>query len=191
MKRILIWKGLQWESLEYFTIENERKSIVAYSRLVGVKDQVPFSIFYKIIMDTKWVVSQFEIVTSGQGKVMRCSTDGNGQWFDNLRGNSLNHLAGCYDVDISLSPFTNTLPINRLGLKENERSVIQVLYIGLPDIQMEKVEQAYTRIDKNKYKYEGATSGFEAELDVDEMGLVTGYPTLFSRIWPKDRVDTG
>jgi hypothetical protein len=42
-------------------------------------------------------------------------SDGQGNWTTS-DGQAVSELRGCIDVDISVSAFTNTLPIRRLGL---------------------------------------------------------------------------
>lgn len=85
-------------------------------------------------------------------------------------------------IDISLTPFTNTLPINYLNISENNSQKIDVLYIDVLKHQIRPVQQQYTRTAVNKYLYENIESDFKAEISVDEMGLVTSYPELFEKI---------
>jgi hypothetical protein len=41
--------------------------------------------------------------------------------------------------------------------------------------------QTYTRLAPNRYRYQSAT-GFAAELDVDDLGLVIRYGDLWERL---------
>ena len=59
--------------------------------------------------------------------------DGAGNWTD-ADGTPLPALQGCVDVDLSGSPFTNTLPIRRLGDNLRARQEIRVTYIDLPKL---------------------------------------------------------
>ena len=72
---------------------------------------------------------------------------------------------GCIDVDISAAPFTNTLPIRRLGLMKGERREIRVAYLALPALTVEPADQAYTCIEpQRRYLYEKLFRQFQAEL---------------------------
>ena len=91
------------------------------------------------------------------------------------------------DIDIAATPFTNTLPIRRLQLAQGERRSLQVAYISTPDLQVTRVEQAYSCIELGReYRYEGIFRNFTANMKVDEDGLVLDYPTLFTRL-PRER----
>jgi hypothetical protein len=69
-----------------------------------------------------------------------------------------------------------------LRLDPDERRAIRVVYIALPAMTAEPVEQAYTRLKERRYRYEGITSQYTAELHVDDDGLVIDYPELFRRV---------
>jgi len=95
-------------------------------------------------------------------------------------------LEGCLDVDISATPFTNTLPIRRLQLQLGESAEIQVVYLAVPEMQINCEPQRYTCLEVNPaggvYKFESLTSVFVAKLPVDADGLVLDYPQLFARV---------
>ncbi|MTI33520.1 putative glycolipid-binding domain-containing protein [Xanthovirga aplysinae] len=185
METSVIWQALKWKSTEYLTLDIQEDLIKINSRVVGVKDGNPFDIAYQICCDKNWNTRSFEINTR-EGKNYFFQVSESGKWFD-LNGNTHSHLEGCLDIDISLSPFTNTLPINRLNLKEGERKEIDVLFIELPTFKLRKVKQAYTFFKDRNFKYEGISSNFETNLPIDDLGLVTNYPGLFERIWTVEK----
>jgi uncharacterized protein len=118
----------------------------------------------------------------GESRNLVLRADGHGHWWDG-EGGMLPALEGCVDLDISATPFTNTLPIRRLGLSETESREIRAAYISVPDLSAVAVEQRYTCLSLNRiYRYEGLFRGFVTELSVDEDGFVTDYPGLFARI---------
>ena len=88
---------------------------------------------------------------------------------------------GCIEIDISLTPFTNTLPINRLKLANRERRKIAVLYIDVLKQQTRRVMQCYTRLSDGEYKYENDSNNSKSVITVDTAGLAVDYPGLFSR----------
>lgn len=101
-------------------------------------------------------------------------------------GEELNSVHGCVDVDIWPTPFTNSLPIRRLQLKEGERRQIEVVYIDGLELSTGKAVQAYTRTGRQSFRFESVGTDFSAELTVDERGLVLEYPGLFRRIGARD-----
>jgi hypothetical protein len=88
-------------------------------------------------------------------------------------GQPVRALKGCSDVDLGCSPSTNTLPIRRLRLDIGGSHTIGAAWVRFPDLTVHKIAQTYTRLDEFTYRYASAT--FEAELTVDDDGLVTVY----------------
>ena len=98
-------------------------------------------------------------------------------------------LDGCLDVDISATPFTNTLPIRRLALQPGSSVILSMAYIAIPQMNVEATQQRYTCLEVTssggRYLYESLADGvswFTAELPVDSDGLVLDYPGLFRRV---------
>lgn len=122
------------------------------------------------------------------GPRLHVETDGEGNWNDTIGRRQLPHLDGCIDVDIGITPATNTLPIKRLMLPAKESAEIAAAYVPLPDqvdgdFLPQRAEQRYTCLVPGQiYKYEGLFRAFTADLEVDEFGLVLDYPNTFRRI---------
>jgi len=92
-------------------------------------------------------------------------------------------LDGAIDVDLSITPFTNTLPIWRLDLAEGQAADIRAVYVRLPDLTVTIDPQRYTCLQRGRrYRYESLDSDFVREIDIDVHGLVVTYPGLFRRI---------
>jgi hypothetical protein len=56
-----------------------------------------------------------------------------------------------------------------------------VIYFDLLAQQVKPVHQRYTCRSETEYHYENVPNDFEATLQVDELGLVVDYPSLFVR----------
>ena len=94
-----------------------------------------------------------------------------GAW--SVNGAATRGLKGCTDVDLGCSPSTNTLPIRRLKLAIGASQTIQAAWVRFPELDVVKAAQTYTRLDEFTYRYASGT--FQAELSVDDDGLVTAY----------------
>ena len=84
------------------------------------------------------------------------------------------------DVDLSYTPATNTLPIRRLGLAVGEEAQIEVAWLVWPELEVRPARQAYSRLAQDRYLYK--QGDFEAELVVDEHGLVLEYERLWRAV---------
>jgi uncharacterized protein len=88
-------------------------------------------------------------------------------------------LFGAFDVDLSGSPLTNTLPIRRLGMLAGENGVahrIGVALVLVPSLEVVRADQIYTALGDGRVRF--ASETFSADLTVDEEGFVVDYPGL-------------
>ena len=68
--------------------------------------------------------------------------DGDGAWTDGA-GVALPALAGCIDIDLAISPCTNTLPLRRRAFADGEARVLTMAYIRVPELTVEPMRQRY------------------------------------------------
>lgn len=122
------------------------------------------------------------------GPRLLVEADGEGTWHDLIGDRALPELSGCIDVDIGITPATNSLPVKRLRMAEQTSCDITVAYVPLPDqisgvFVPERAAQRYTcLIPDRRYRYEGLFRSFTAELEFDQAGLVLDYPETFRRV---------
>ena len=138
---------------------------------------------YNFTSDISWVTRKLnvDVEKAGKKKMLNLESNGKGQWVSNFQ--PAPHLHGALDVDLSASPFTNTLPICRLNLKEKQTQEIQVVYVMVPELEISLKKQRYTCIvPHERYLFEQPPDNFSQEILVDEDNLVTVYPKLFRRI---------
>ncbi|MDQ0640056.1 hypothetical protein QF042_003621 [Pedobacter sp. W3I1] len=176
----IIWKGLHYNSIENCVINVGAKSINIDSSIIGYIDNAIYKVDYTIHADTDWNTISFGIKSKVNGITNQIS----GQKIGNLwkiDGDYQDGLANCTDIDISLTPFTNSLPINRLHLNQNQQMVIDVLYINILEHKIMGVQQKYTRLAEKKYHYQNIENDFESVIEVDNDGFVIDYPRLFER----------
>lgn len=88
-------------------------------------------------------------------------------------------LRDCVDVDLAFTPFTNTLPIRRLKLAIGQRADVSAAWLRFPSLDVERLEQSYTRTAERTFLYESRGGAFQRTLTVDANGLVTDYPDLW------------
>jgi hypothetical protein len=60
----------------------------------------------------------------------------------------LHDLNGAIDIDLSISPFTNTLPIRRMDLAPGNSADIVAAYIRVPELTATRDPQRYTCIER-------------------------------------------
>ena len=189
MERQIMWSPWMGPGLEHLHLRQQQDGIVADGLILGVEEQVPFRVHYEIHCDPQWRLRTVLLsVPGGSSQSLHLFTDGDGSWTKES-GETIPSLKGCLDVDISATPFTNTLPIRRLALQPGSSAILNMLYIAIPQRLIEVVKQRYTCLEVTasggRYRYESLANGvswFTAELAVDADGLVLDYPGLFRRV---------
>jgi hypothetical protein len=152
----------------------------------GVEDGVPWGIRYAITLDAGWATrSAFVSGRSALGTYeRRLEADGAGAWL--VDGEPEPSVAGCLDVDLEASAFTNAFPVRRLALDVGDRADAPAAYVRANDLRVERLEQSYARLpddgDRSRYDYASPASGFTAELVYDRFGLVLDYPGIAVRV---------
>lgn len=175
------WRPAEGDGLEHLTITSSGAGFRAGSVLIGERGGQPYGMHYRIDCNAQWEVTSFLVEnTHGQRLVLRSPKLGH--WLDDA-GQRVEDLTGCVDIDLSGTPFTNTLPIRRLSLNMDSGPVaFKMLYVPFESLQPVPDHQIYTCLTNGKlYRYAAADRTFTADLPVDDFGLVTDYPTLFKR----------
>ncbi|WP_265111093.1 putative glycolipid-binding domain-containing protein [Halosolutus halophilus] len=189
MNRDIFWSPVAGVGIESLHLIEDSAGVAAESVVIGSVDGASFRVRYEVECDRQYHVQRVDVAALGrESESITLRADGEGKWTDG-QGKEVSALNGCIDVDISATPFSNTLPIRRLELDQNESAEVQIAYIAVPELRVEATSQRYTCLDPidedgGRYRYESISSGFTAELPVDPDGLVIDYPGLFDRVSP-------
>jgi uncharacterized protein len=189
MERQIMWCPWTGPGLEHLCLLQQSGGIVADGLLLGVDEAGPFRVHYEIHCTEQWKLRSVHISTlSPSSQSLHLLTDGEGTWTA-ASGEPLPMLQGCLDIDISITPFTNTLPIRRLALQPGSTATLAMAYIAGPQMSLQVTQQRYTCLESTfstgRYLFEGLKNGvisFTAELPVDSDSLVLDYPGFFRRV---------
>jgi uncharacterized protein len=176
------WQDWSGAGLEHLVLREGAAGIVADSAILAKLDDEMIAVRYRIECDSIWRAAKAEIAQIGDDRAVELASDGVGNWVDGA-GIAQPQLRGAIDIDISVTPFTNTLPIRRLGLKPGQTAEILAVYVKLPSLEIITDRQRYTCFDDHRYRYESVDSDFTRDIEVDSHGLVTTYPGLFRRVF--------
>jgi len=176
------WQDWDARGIEHLVLHEAAREIVAESVVVGAANGSVFALRYRIRCDKSWRVRSAEVGIVGERRKVEIAGDGGGKWFD-AAGKPIPKLAGAIDIDLSATPFTNTLPIRRLKLRAGQSAEIVAVYILVPALTMTTDPQRYTCLEPRRhYRYESIDSDFTRDIEVDSRGLVVTYPGLFRRL---------
>jgi uncharacterized protein len=121
--------------------------------------------------------------TSQDHGVLRLRRAGNGWQVDGVLRPD---LEGAAEPDLSVTPFCNTFPIRRTPEGVGASLALDTALIDGPGLSVARSSQRYERKDARRLRYIdlGLFRGFEADLLVDDVGLVLRYEHLFERVAP-------
>jgi uncharacterized protein len=176
------WQDWAGESLEHLVLREGTDAIVAESAVLGIADGSAFAARYRIVCDRSWRVRSAKFGVIGDDRRIELEGDGAGNWHDGS-GAALPQLEGAIDIDVTVTPFTNTLPIRRLHLGRGKSHEIAVVYVHLPELTVTTDPQRYTCLEPfARYRFEALDGDFVRDIKVDGDGLVVTYPGLFKRL---------
>jgi hypothetical protein len=185
--REVLWRSEDGKGAEYLFLMRSESGFVADSIVFATRDVAPSRARYRAELDLDWNIRGIALTVSNAGEADRTlalQSDGAGRW-RNAAGTALPEFDGCLDIDISATPFTNTLPIRRLGLRPGQVEPIRVLFIHVPSLQIEPWEQRYTGLAADRVRFESVDDDFQRDLAIDDDGLVVDYPGLFRMVWSR------
>lgn len=186
MQKSILWEGIQNDTDEHCAVNFLDDAIMVRSEIEGWAHGIPVYADYTLKLDLQWNVQEFDINfhvrdTQHHYHLLR---DDLGNWSD-ASGKTYPEFEGCSYIDITLTPFTNSLPINGLFLPHGESAQIDLVYVDVMANVVRKDHQKYTKAGHHNYHFENGGGSFSADIKVDDDGFVTHYPGLFNMIQTK------
>ncbi|GIG56715.1 hypothetical protein Lfu02_10870 [Longispora fulva] len=159
------------------------------SAVVG--GEMPYVVRYSLATDELWRTRRLDVDVTGVGwrrtarlehaaGRWRVATGEEGRLDGSVAGiDDPDRLDEAVDVDLGLSPLTNTLPVRRLDLLSAPVGVkhkLTMVFVRVPTLEVFPHEQTYTVLGPGRIGY--TSLGYTAELGLDDHGYVTHYPGL-------------
>jgi uncharacterized protein len=169
-------------STEFASFSQVDDGFLLTGTIVAVHESEPLEVKYRIECHPDWR-TRLVWVEQRRGlehSALVISQDDLAKWA--AQGATIDSLNGCLEVDLELTPITNTLPINRLRLGIGQRAEIVAAWIRFPSLEIVRAHQSYERLKAKIYRYRSLASGFTADIEVDEDGLPIRYEGIWERI---------
>ena len=172
-RRVAWRRSDEVEADEHCTLTLRDGGLSLVGTVIGAEGGLPVRIEYRVLADRGGLTTAAHVrdLRGFETRTISLERNAKGSW--TVDGAAVRSLKGATDVDLGCSPATNTLPIRRLRLAIGASQTIQAAWIRFPELTVVKGAQTYTRLDEFTYGYASGT--FEAELTVDDDGLVAAY----------------
>jgi hypothetical protein len=182
------WKRRDLEGFGMVTIDETADSRRIHGAEVAAEGDAIWAIRFDLDVDDLWttLAMDTEVVRDGGSRRFLLERSPDGTW--RVDGTPAPDLDGCTDVDITSTPFTNTLPIQRLNLAVGDTHVIKAAWLEVPELAVQSLDQRYTRLPSeggnDRYEYQSLPEGATYQLIVDSDGIVIDYERIAVRIFP-------
>ena len=180
--RLICWRRLDVDGLELLELTRHSDGVSVRSSLICVEGG-PFRLehAWELTADWRALSLRVERWDDHGRRTVRLERDGDGWRVDGERRLDLD---GAEEPDLSVTPFCNTSVLRRVPAVEGASLTVDVAYVHGADLNVARSRQRYDYKAPGLYRYIdlGLSAGFEADLRVDEEGLVLSYEHLFERV---------
>jgi hypothetical protein len=173
----VLWQEVETGALDRCRLEAGPSGLRLSGTVLTAEFGTPLDVRYLVEADRDGLTRRVELELDGGATRRVLLADGAGHWAWE-GGPELAEVAGSLDVDLTVTPATNTLPIRRLAaLRVGQAADLHMAWVQFPGLEVLASAQRYQRLAADRWRF---TSGeFQAELLVDPDGLVLDYGGLF------------
>jgi uncharacterized protein len=173
----VLWQGVETGALDRCRLETGPDGLRLSGTVLTAEFGTPLDVRYRVEAGPDGRTRRVELALDGAAVRRVLLADGAGRWrWED--GPELGQVAGALDVDLTVSPATNTLPIRRLtGLAVGGMADLQMAWVQFPELSVIPSRQRYERLAADRWRF--SSGEFIAELLVDPEGLVLDYSGLF------------
>jgi uncharacterized protein len=173
----ILWQDVDTGALDRCRLETGPDGLLLSGVVLTAAHGTPLDVRYRVEAGPDGLTRRVELELDGGATRRVLLADGAGTWrWDG--GPALPEVAGALDVDLTVTPATNTLPIRRLAALEPGQSAdLRMAWVQFPGLEVIPSAQRYQRLAPDRWRF--STGDFQADLLVDPDGLVLDYGGLF------------
>jgi len=180
--QVIFWQRQDMPGMERLTLTVSDDALIAVSTVICVEDG-GFRLDHRWTLSRDWRTRSVEVEKwSADGHSRLALERAGSSWkVDGMRRPDLDEAD---EPDLSVTPFCNTLPIQRMMREKLESFTLDTCYIDAATMRIARSFQKYEWVAPNHLRYIdlGLSIGFEADLKIDDTGLVVSYQNLFERV---------
>jgi hypothetical protein len=173
----VLWQGVESGALDRCVLEVRPDGLLLSGIALTPEHGTPLDVHYQVETGPDGLTRRVGLELDGGATRRVLLADGAGRWRWE-GGPELAEVAGALDVDLTVTPATNTLPIRRLAaLEVGQAADLEMAWVQFPGLEVLPSAQRYERLAADRWRF--STGDFQAELLVDPEGLVLDYGGLF------------
>jgi hypothetical protein len=179
---MLCWRRLDMTGLELLALKKDGAGVAAESSVIcGWDGGSRLDHRWKLTADWRALSLWIRRWDASGERVLSLERDGEG-W--RVNGERRPDLEGAVEPDLSVTPFCNTLVMRKMSPRQGASLTVDTAWVNGDDLTVHRSSQRYDYQGPGRFRYIdlGVSAGFEADLRVDEEGLVEYYEHLFERV---------
>jgi hypothetical protein len=181
LNKTILWTSPEQQSAEYFTLTEQTDGFLLAGIVnLWLEDQ-PTQIIYDIQCDSAWITRRVELRQRQRGNEKRLllTVDEALNWYND--GVLIPWATGLTDIDISVTPSTNMLPIRKLPMETGKFYEVNCVWVQPPTLALATLPQHYTRMNAHEFDYAAPSQDYTAILTVDDDSVIVKYGDLFTQ----------
>ncbi|WP_137389460.1 putative glycolipid-binding domain-containing protein [Rhodoligotrophos defluvii] len=181
-RELFCWRRIDMVGLELLALRRNAEGVwVESSVICGWQGGYRLDHSWQLTPDWRTLSLGIERWDADGRRSLSLKRDGN-RWL--VDGEPRPDLDGADEPDLSVTPFCNTLIIRHMLADEGSTLTVDTAYVNGDDLRVSRSRQRYDFKASGCFRYVdlGLAAGFEADLHVDNDGLVRHYEHLFERV---------
>ena len=166
--RTVLWQRIESPGSDWCALERKSDGWRLQGIVLAEVATVPVVVHYAVALASDWSTRAVEIATHSDDTIkpreLRLTAAPDQRWQierePSLDPSMLKDdpmaLHGLTDVDLGITPATNTLPIRRLEPAIGEAVAVTAAWVRFPELTIEPLPQRYIRLAERCYRYESA-----------------------------------
>lgn len=181
MEQRVIWNHLESAGAEYVTLKKLSSHIEVQGTVLLVHEGLPHHYTYHLRLGHDWKTRKVKVFEEGHPEPFIVQSHNQDKWWVN--GEYDEDLDGAMNVDLTITPFSNSLPINRVTWNLGERRTFKMVCIDVLNKKVQPLIQVYTYLgDSDGHRiFQYRCRDYETAIVVDQEGWVVEYPGAFNR----------
>jgi uncharacterized protein len=182
LPRYTFWRRLDTDGLDACAIYATSDGYSIKGTAIFTSDSQPTKMDYMVVCDHRWTSRSAVVhgVIGNEDWNCELYRDSMGYWISN--GSDVEGSEGWIDIDLGFTPATNILAVKRLALETGMTARTTALWLDPDDWTFKPLVQTYCRKSAHVYTYASPAHCYEADLKVDEFGMVQIYPGLWAQL---------
>src|SRR5579863_5556213 len=174
----MLWRRLDLPGHDTCRLEQVGRGWRLNGAAVFLHPTGPAAISYSVRCDSRWETLSAEIRgLLGPREIGFSVARRGGRWL--LHGADISGLAHLVDLDLSFTPSTNLLQIQRVAMPRGVPVEVPVAWLNLDVGTLTELPQVYERRSDLLLQYEAPSVGYKGLLQLAPNGFIQRYPGLW------------